>query len=85
MRFLLRQGSDVATAKAVLASFTRLPNHAFWPDSVGYDEVLMAGVVGHRQVTDAYLAQLARLHGGRLATFDAGLAALHNDLSELIR
>ena len=28
------------------------------------------GIVGHRQVTDAYLAQLARAHRVRLATFD---------------
>jgi uncharacterized protein len=34
----------------------------------------------HRQVTDAYLAQLARGHGGRLASFDQGLAGLHHDV-----
>ena len=31
----------------------------------------------HRQVTDAYLVALARHHGGRVATLDKGLAALH--------
>lgn len=30
------------------------------------------------------LAALARHHGGRLATFDQGLAALHSDIAELI-
>jgi toxin-antitoxin system PIN domain toxin len=84
VRFLLRQRSDVTTAKAVLASFTDLPNHLFWPDSIGYGDVRMAGVVGHSQVTDAYLAQLARSHRARLATFDERLTALHSDLSELI-
>ena len=84
VRFLLRQGSDAATAKAVLADITALPRHAFWADSIAYTEVRMEGVVGHAQVTDAYLAQLARTHAGRLATFDEGLAALHKDLSELI-
>jgi predicted nucleic acid-binding protein len=44
----------------------------------------MDGVIGHRQVTDAYLAQLARANHGRLATFDRGLAALHTDIAELI-
>lgn len=44
----------------------------------------MAGVIGHRQVADAYLAGLARARGGRLATFDAGLAALHPDVAELV-
>jgi len=44
----------------------------------------MTGVIGHRRVTDAYLAQLARHNGGKLATFDEGLAALHRDVAELI-
>jgi hypothetical protein len=44
----------------------------------------MQGVIGHRQVTDAYLAQLARVNAGRLATFDAGIAALHRDVADLI-
>jgi uncharacterized protein len=38
-------------------------------------------VLGHRQVTDAYLAALARHHHGKLATFDKGLAALHSDVA----
>jgi hypothetical protein len=36
--------------------------------------------MGHRQVTDAYLAALARHHGGRPVTFDKGLVALHPDV-----
>ncbi len=39
------------------------------------------GVLGYRQVTDADLAALARHHGGRLVTFDAGLAQLHADVA----
>ena len=41
-------------------------------------------IVGHRQVTDAYLAQLARAHGSRLATFDQALAKLDHDVAELV-
>ena len=33
------------------------------------------------RVTDAYLAALARHFGGRLVTFDRGLAALHADVA----
>ena len=33
--------------------------HEFWPDDVGYADVPIQGIIGHRQVTDAYLAQLA--------------------------
>jgi hypothetical protein len=40
--------------------------------------------MGHRQVTDAYLAALARRRQGRLATLDKGLAALHPDVAELL-
>ncbi len=44
----------------------------------------VTGVVGHRQVTDAYLAQLARIRNGQLATLDSGLAHLHSDVAVLI-
>ena len=37
------------------------------------------------QVTDAYLAALARHHGGKLVTFDSGLAALHADVAVGLR
>ncbi len=40
--------------------------------------------VGHRQITDAYLAQLARARGGQVVTFDRGMAKLHSDVAELI-
>ncbi len=39
----------------------------------------LLGVIGHRQVTDAYLVALARHHGGRVATLDKGLAALQGE------
>jgi predicted nucleic acid-binding protein len=39
----------------------------------------VTGIVGHRQVTDAYLAHLARSYSTRLATFDQALAKLHED------
>ena len=84
VRYLMRQENDMVTASAVLASITGLPNHVFWPDHIGYGEVRWQGVVGHKQVTDAYLAELARANGGRLATFDGGLAALHRDVADLI-
>jgi predicted nucleic acid-binding protein len=35
-------------------------------------------------VTDAYLAQLARARGSRLATFDQAMAKLHHDVVELV-
>lgn len=60
------------------------PRHRFWPDDLDYATARWDGVIGHRQVTDAYLAALARKHDGRLATLDRGVAALHHDVAELI-
>ena len=80
----LRGSPDVASAVAMLRGFVEHPRHRFWPDAIDYLQVDWKGVLGHRQVTDAYLASLARKHGGRLATFDQGLAALHPDVTELI-
>ncbi|MEZ5133438.1 MAG: hypothetical protein R2763_17275, partial [Mycobacterium sp.] len=54
------------------------------PDAVTFATFELQGVIGHRQVTDGYLAELARFNRGRLATFDRGLAALHPDIAYLV-
>lgn len=77
-------GLDAGQATAVLAALTRHPRHHFWPDSLSYEQVRWHGVIGHRQVTDAYLAALARHHRGRLASFDRGLVALHGDVAVVV-
>ncbi|MFT4198801.1 MAG: PIN domain-containing protein [Pseudoxanthomonas sp.] len=86
LRVLLGTGAatDVGTAIAALRSLVEHPRHRFWADECDYLQVDLKGVIGHRQVTDAYLASLARRQGGRLATFDQGLRALHPDVVELI-
>lgn len=84
VRLLVREGQTVRAARAVLGEVSGDERHDFWPDSISYREVELRGVVGHRQVTDAYLAQLARARGGRLATFDKGLALLHDDIADLV-
>ena len=75
---------DVASAVSFLEKFTAHPRHRFWPDSLPYSAISWRGVLGQRQVTDAYLAALAAHHGGRLATFDKGLASLYTDTAELL-
>jgi uncharacterized protein len=84
MRLLIREGQSAATAQAVLSGASADPRHEFWPDDVEYASVPMAGIIGHRQVTGAYLAQLARVRGSRLATFDQAMAKLHDDVAGLI-
>lgn len=84
VRLLLREGQPAQTATAVVSALMARPGHEFWPDDAPYDAVSFNGVIGHRQVTDAYLAHLARGRGGRLATFDQGLAKLHADIADLV-
>ena len=78
LRFHLRAGVDATaeSAKFLLESISSLPRHEFWPDDASYLEMPTKGISGHRQVTDAYLALLARKHGALLATMDQGLAAV---------
>jgi uncharacterized protein len=83
-RLLIRAGQTAHAAQAVITQLSQNPRHQFWPDNLSYREVQFNGVIGHRQVTDAYLAQLARTHNARLATFDEGLAQLHDDIAELV-
>ncbi len=84
LRLLIREGQPAATARAVLAGTAADPRHEFWSDDVPYTDVPTQGIIGHRQVTDAYLAQLARTRRSRLATFDQAMAKLHHDVAELV-
>jgi toxin-antitoxin system PIN domain toxin len=76
--------SGTAAAQRELRKLAADSRHVFWPDDLPYAQIQWKGVFGHAQVTDAYLAALARKHGGKLATLDRGLAALHHDVAELI-
>jgi toxin-antitoxin system PIN domain toxin len=84
VRFLVRSGESAATARGVVRSLEAAERHEFWADAISFSNVEVKGVVGHRQVTDAYLAQLARKNKGQLATLDTGLAHLHSDVSILV-
>ena len=84
MRLLVREGQTADAASSVLRGVAGHPRHEFWPDDAAYTDVPTAGIIGHRQVTDAYLAQLARRRAARLATFDRALAKLHDDVAELV-
>lgn len=84
MRLLIREGQSAVAARAVISQTAASPRHEFWADDFPYTDVPVHGIVGHRQVTDAYLAQLARGRGSRLATFDQALAKLHGDVADLV-
>ena len=64
----------LGTALETLAGVSRMPNHRFLSETAALPALLApiaAHVVGHRQVSDAYLIALARLHGAKLVTLDA--------------
>ncbi len=84
LRFMMREGHSALDATAVLESMRAQDWHTFWPDSIPYAPSHLGGVIGHRQITDAYLVALARHNNGRVASLDRGLAALHGDVVELL-
>lgn len=84
LRFLIREGRTVADAIGVLDAVRAQAWHRFWADDLPFSADQLAGVIGHRQVTDAYLVALARHHDAAVATFDRGLAALHGPAAHLI-
>lgn len=65
-------------ALALLGRMVRVKGHTFWKDEIDMlsRSVPSSLLVGHRQVTDAYLLGLAIHQGGCLVTLDAGIADL---------
>jgi predicted nucleic acid-binding protein len=64
-------------ALKVLRRQTGLADHEFWPDDISIaDEELFdpAFILGPNQIADIYLLGLAVKNGGRLVTFDQGIA-----------
>ena len=68
-----------ANALALLESNLGHPAHQFWHDDIGLMEAIalvQPKIVGHQQVTDAYLLGLTIHKKGKLATLDHRLTAL---------
>lgn len=63
----------------VLAQNTARRSHSLLPLDFDFADVMAGctgGVVGHRQITDAYLLTAAMRAGMKLLTFDRGLITL---------
>ena len=79
---------EAVTPREAVQMLTRIlavPGHHFWTDElVPARTTIFASLslVGHRQVTDAYLLALAQHHGGKLATLDGGVAELIREHAE---
>ena len=74
--------SDAVTpqqALKILVANLKHPSHQFWPDDVSFAEAvepMQKQMVGHQQVSDAYLLGLALHRKAKLATMDRGVLAL---------
>lgn len=79
---IIRDAVSPREAVAMLERLLGLPGHAFWPDELTLESsgpFASLSLVGHRQVTDAYLLSLVQHHDGKLATLDRGIADLIGD------
>lgn len=65
-------GADSATVFASLRALRQHPKSGFLVDdsSLADPAIDTVGLLGHKQVTDLHLVNLAVAHGGRLVTFD---------------
>ncbi len=80
----LAEDRSAAAAWSVLEAIHAMPDHVFWNDGFSYREVTFASLTGLKQVTDAWLAELARRHQAQLASLDIALVALHSDVGFLV-
>lgn len=79
-------GDDAATpqdAAALLRALLAHKAHRFWPSPAADDPALYAQALGHQQVNDAWLLEVARKQRGRLVTFDTRVAA-HSHGKEVV-
>lgn len=67
---------DAQAVLQLLRTLCQAGGHTFWPDSESLRFLIPPGsVLSHNQLTDLYLLGLAVANGGKLATFDQGIAA----------
>jgi toxin-antitoxin system PIN domain toxin len=86
LRLHMIHGAD-KSARAAWETLRRLRAHSdveAWPENFSYSEVPCELLTGYGQVTDAWLAELARRKGGRVATLDEAFLILHADTTTLL-
>lgn len=82
---IIKEAVSPRDALAMLVKIIALPGHHFWKDVPAPAEATLFSsttLVGHRQVTDAYLLTLAQHYKGKLATLDGGVSQLISDPRE---
>ena len=73
-------------AAALLQQWTKHKAHHFWNSPPADSPAIYARALGHQQVNDAWLVQVARKNNGKLVTLDTRLAAhaTEKDLVETV-
>jgi toxin-antitoxin system PIN domain toxin len=86
LRLHMRTAADTSALAAwqVLEGVCAHPRHVFWNEASSYLSVPYQKVIGAAQVTDAWLAELARRKKSKLATLDSSLVTVHSDVAFLI-
>ena len=84
VHMVMAEDRSASAAWTVLKEIESMPGHEFWNDGFSYTDVPHRFLQGPKQVTDAWLVQLARKRSGRLATLDGSLAALHQEFALLL-
>ena len=81
-----RDAVSPSAALELLERVKELPGYGFWPDHLPLLNSFenFSGIVGHRQVIDAYLLALAQAHKGILATLDRATVTLGRSKEGLV-
>lgn len=85
---IIRDAVTPREAVAMLKRLVDLPGHRFWPDEISLESAgpfASLTLVGHRQLTDAYLLSLVQQREGKLATLDRGIGSLIADREQRAR
>lgn len=76
MHMLLAADKSAEAAWEALRDIHAQKKHIFWANAPSYVDLSPLRLTGYRQITDSWLADLAKRKGGKLATLDEGLSAL---------
>ncbi len=77
IRYAVRSGPLLSEAQELLRGLYDSGRATFWGDHLSYGDADLGRILGHKQVTDHYLAALAAAHDGYVATLDEPFATRH--------
>lgn len=84
LHMMLAQDKSAKAAWQALRGVETEVLHDYIGDDLPYREVPHEKLQGHRQVTDAWIVELARRSDGKVATLDTGMVAAYPDDAMLI-